>query len=581
MAYSRLVSPRGIAFPLTLLLLVLAVACGTAATATPASKPNTAPPVSTGTQATPTAMPGSTAMPVAPVISPGKLTWMTAGYGSGRFENVLASGGASKQYFRIMHAYLIASSPEGRMVPGVAKDWKVAPDGKTWTVTVRDGVMFHDGKPLTNKDVAWSWTHEWAPEALAYSKSSTSITQLNNTVSIQAVGTNEVTAVLKNGDAGFASGILSDGVNSIGNLYPAREKPYDEAASAAYDKAPIGAGPMKVVKIVTSELIAMERFDDYYFQPKNGLPEDRRVRFKSLDLRQVPEVATRVAALRAGEADIAPVSLELRKQVEANGGRLIFGAEGIQIQAYFWGCWSTPAPACKDKRVRQAFAYALDKKIISEQLYGGPEVFVPRGWHMVSPGSLGYSPDLDPFPFNPDKARQLMTEAGYPGGKGFPKFIVNTWISANTPLLPEQAQLAADKWRRELGIEVEVKIAEETALSAASLSGELYGQMTYRDNEARYDGGSSARTSYGTPESPRRAHEDKELYAQVQAALAVTDPVARPVELNKLYKRLHDEQWILGVGYLNVPWGVGPKVTTWQPFAFSSFPTGLHTITLK
>jgi peptide/nickel transport system substrate-binding protein len=470
------------------------------------------------------------------------------------------------------------------MIPGIATDWGVSADGLTWTVTIRDGVKFHDGSDLTAADVAWTWEHEWGnDDVVNYSVSTTSQTQSRITEKVEQVGPNQVSATLNQVASGFPSGILAEaGPNWIGHILPKRDTVHDEAAEEAYDRNPIGAGPMRLVRHVQSEVMEFERFDDFYYQPANGLPEDRRVKFTSLDLRLVPEEATRVSALRAGEADIVPASLTTRSQVEAEGGRLVFGPEGVYARPIFWGCWSSkPEIPCTDKRVRQAFAYALDKELIRDRLYGGTEIFQTKGWQFVTPSSLGYSPELDPFPYDPDKARQLLADAGYPGGEGFGPFVVNTWVSTAMPFVPEAAQLAADMWRQELGIEVEVRVGDEGALNRASRTEELHGQMTWRDNEARMDGGSILLSSYGSPDQGNRLHEDPELYAMIDEALAVVDPTKRHEALNEVYRRLHDEQYEIGIGYVNIPWGVGPHVATWEPFTFAFYPSGLHTITLK
>jgi peptide/nickel transport system substrate-binding protein len=469
------------------------------------------------------------------------------------------------------------------MIPGIATDWSVSSDGLTWTVTIRDGVKFHDGSDLTAEDVAWTWQHEWGPEALNYSVSTTSQTQARITEKIEQIGPNQVSATLTQAASGFPSGILAEaGPNWVGHILPARDVIYDEAAEVAYDRNPIGAGPMKLVRHVQSEVMEFERFEDFYYQPAYGLPEDRRVRFAALDLRLVPEEATRVAALRAGEADIVPASLTTRSQVEAGGGRLIFGPEGVYMRPVLWGCWpsNTQVP-CRDKRVRQALAYALNKELIRDELYGGEEVFQTKGWQFVTPSSLGYSPELDPYPYDPEKARQLLADAGYPNGEGFGKFIVNTWVSTAMPFLPEASQLAADMWRRELGLDVEVRVGDEGALNRASRTTELHGQMTWRDNEARMDGASILLSSYGSPDQGNRLHEDPELYQMITDTLAIVDETQRPAAFNKLYRRLHEESYEIGIGYVNIPWGVGPRVETWQPFTFAFYPSGLHTITLK
>jgi ABC-type transport system substrate-binding protein len=103
----------------------------------------------------------------------------------------------------------------------------------------------------------------------------------------------------------------------------------------------------------------------------------------------------------------------------------------------------------------------------------------------VTPGTIGYSTDLDPLPFDPDKARQILADEGYPNGEGFGKVIINTYVSPVHPYLPESAQVAADYWKRELNLDVEVRISEEAATKGALGEGKLGGQIVFYDNQAR------------------------------------------------------------------------------------------------
>jgi peptide/nickel transport system substrate-binding protein len=381
-------------------------------------------------------------------------------------------------------------------------------------------------------------------------------------------------------DAGFVAAYVSEAAANWYGVVPKQPKVHDTAQEAAYTKNPIGAGPGKMVKHVAAELMAFERFDDYYYQPKNGLPEDRRLKFKSLDLRLVPEEATRVAAIRAGDADMAPASLATRKQVEAGGGRLVFGPEGIYVRVMNLGCYKPQYP-CNKKEVRQALDYAIDKTVIRDRLFGGPEVYQLKGWAHVTPGTIGYSPDLDVWPQDVAKAKKLLADAGYPGGKGFGKLIVNTWVSTAMPFLPESAQLAADFWRRELGLDVEVKVGDEAALKRDTLTDKLHGQLLWRDNEASLDKASLYVSSYGSPEHGTRFHETKELFDLVNKTLAVLDPEERAKAFNFLHKRGREESYELGMGYVNIPWAVGPRVTAWTPWPMSFYPSNLHGIILK
>ena len=195
--------------------------------------------------------------------------------------------------------------------------------------------------------------------------------------------------------AGFTGTVSEESGSTYGSIMPKRDKLHDEAEELAYDKNPIGAGSMELIRHFSAEMMKFEHFDDYYYQPKGGLPEDRRVKFTFLDMRLVPEEATRVAAIRTGEADIAPVSLQAKKQVEAGGGRMLFPPEAVVLYAQLWGCYQPEFP-CKDRWVRQALAYAIDKEPI-QGLMEGPEVMQIKGWNQVSPSTIGYGPGVDPF----------------------------------------------------------------------------------------------------------------------------------------------------------------------------------------
>ena len=237
--------------------------------------------------------------------------------------------------------------------------------------------------------------------------------------------------------------------------------------------------------------------------------------------------------------------------------------------------------------MRQALSYALDKELMRDTLFGGPEVMQIKGWWAATPSTIGYSPELDPHPFDPDKARQLLTEAGYknpdnPDGKDFGKLIINTWVSVSMPVMPESAQLAAEFWKRELGIDTEVRVGDKVALGKLlKTTDQLDGQIRWADDEARLDGASHLRSLYGNPERFRPAHKDPELFALTQETMRVFDPVEREKVLNSTYRRLREEAYYTPVGYINIPWGVGPRVLTWEPLPLALYPSALHTITLK
>ena len=520
-----------------------------------------------------------TAAPAAEVkVNPGKVTIMIGDFGTERFDPAfnVATG---HTFGRNIGGFLISGNEKGEMVPGIATKWDISEDGRALTFTIRKGVKFHDGSDVTPQDVVWSQQHYFGPEAFEWTFHSNAVRTSQAMESIETSGPDTVRLTTKEPITDLAV-FISEAGDAWFHVLPARSEIRDTAVEEAYDESPVGAGPMSLVKHTRGYVMEFDRFDDYYYQPANGFPLDKRMKFQSLDMFLVPEEATRVAAIRAGEADIAPASLGSKKQVEAGGGRMVFGPEGLGVEFRLHGCYESKYP-CYDKRVRHAMDYAIDKELIRDTLYGDPEVFQLKGHHLVTSSTMGYTPGLDLWPFDPDKARQLMADAGYPGGKGFGKYVLNTWPSTAMPLQVEAAQLVADMWHRELGLDVEVRVGNVAGIKQKERNYELNGRAMYRENETRSDATSVTMSSYGNPDVHRRLHEDPELFRLVQETAGIVDPDQRAEASEKLFLRLRDETYLIDVGYINIPWGVGSRVSSWEPYSLSPFPSALHTVILK
>ena len=581
-AYSA-VKPIKWMLPVLALILVLAVACGSAA-----APQETAPaaPVQVEVQeapAQPTAAPqamDNTGQGMGqPEIAPITLTVMVGGWGH-RFLPL--HGTNCHNHYNVIHDFLVRTDDDRAAIPGMASEWDISEDGHTWSVTIRDDGYFHDGSKVTGNDLLYSWLQTWGPGAQEVATSSSAANMASNVESIELTDPQTVAIKHTNIDSSF-EGFISDASGACqGIIKPAGDIAtiHNAEAMVEYDKNPIGAGIMRMTRQVEDEVMSFERFDQYY-------AEDRSVPFQFLDLRKIPEESTRAAALRAGDADIAPVSLATKDQVEAGGGRIIVGPEASYLRIMFIGCgWDYYADLpCNDKRVRQALAYAVDKDALRDDLFGGSEVFEAKGWAHVTPSSIGYTPALDPFPYDPDKARALLSEAGYPNGDGFGKLIVNTWSSRAVPFLPESAQLAANYWREELGIDTEVRVGDETALKKATKARDpLAGQILWRDNEARRDGRSAARSSYGTASKDGSKggnwSHTPEIIDMVQEALSEFDPDKIDQVWHDVFVRLREEHYEMGVGYVHVQWGVGPRIADWKPLPLAFYPSAYHTIVL-
>ena len=562
----------GMRLPLVVasVLLLSAAACGS-----PAEEPATTAPE-------PTAAPAATAVPAAaaqPTEAPaaamteetgGKVTLMNAVWATELFTP-RDGVGETATYGRQMHAFWINGNSNLEMVPGVLTDWTVSEDGLSWDLTLRDGITFHNGDPLTIDDAMFTMEFTFGPEAVTESISPSIQAEAAETASMEATGPNTLRVTHTTPKAFFPFFISDLSFGIAGVLLP--KNYFESLGQDGYNDAPIGAGPFTLEKHVISEQILLERYDDY-FDPERG-PS-----FQTLDLRLVPEVSTRVAALRAGDADVIEANLGVKDQVEAGGGRMIWAQESSYMWILLPGCWEVQFP-CNKKEVRQALDYAIDKDTIINSLYG-PEAAVSKGWNWATPNALGYSEDLDPFPYDPELAQQLMVDAGYPDGEGFGTLEVHTWKAGDVPFLPEQAQLIADMWEKNLGIDVEVIVGEAATVRERWFDRQLDGKVIIRANETRWDGGSITNGIYGNPEgSAHLGGRRDDLVAVAKEALSVVDPALRQEAFNKAYKILREEHYEFGTGYVNLPWGVGPRIASWEPWPVVAYQTAIWTMELN
>jgi peptide/nickel transport system substrate-binding protein len=481
-----------------------------------------------------------------------------------QFQPYLMGGEAP--YPAAVFATLVEADDDGKIVPGIAKSWEVSPDGLTWTFHIRDDVKFQDGEALTADDVAFSLNDTYGPEAIKTSTTGAIVQLAENTKSITAPDKTTVVVEHTVPVPGFANIMSPLDANFGGAIFP--KKYFEKVGPDGFNEKPIGAGPFKVNEVVPGQSITMTRFDDYYLK-------DRKPKFKSLVWKVVPEAATRVQALRAGEADIISTDVSQKSQIEQSGGKVVFSPEAAYVRFSLAGCWDKQF-ACSDVRVRQALDFAVDKESIMANLYG--DAWQNVGWAFVSPNSLGYGKDLDPRPFDPDQAKSLLAEAGFPDGKGFPTLDIYTSSDPAVPHLPELAQLIGQAWSKELGIKTKVQVKEQNSLRVDFGARKLDGGVYINSNQARYDGASIILSGYGDPESGTRNHQDPALFKAAQDSALVFDPKERATTFHALYQRLREQSYELGLGSLKLAWGLGPDIKGWKPWALVSRPTAFWTI---
>ncbi|MFQ6031271.1 MAG: ABC transporter substrate-binding protein, partial [Dehalococcoidia bacterium] len=427
---------------------------------------------------------------------------------------------------------------------------------------------------LAVEDVAFSLEEGFGPRAEEKAVSPTNRNMARATMPFEATGPNTVSVTLTEPQTFFAF-FLSEmfaGPRAVIFSQDYRESVGRDGYNL--DPSPGTTGPWDLVRHDRGSLMRFERFDDYW------KIDERNHRFGTLDLRLIPELSTRVAALRAGEVDLIEANVEVRDQIEGAGGQVIFGPESTYVWFVSEGCWlETAVIPCHKTEVRQALDYAIDKELIANQIYG-PEMAETKGWAHVTPSSLGYGPDLDSWPYDPAKARQLLAEADCANAECFPDpYTLFTWEAGEIPFMPEVAQLVCAQWEENLGINCEVTVGDSVSIKDRMHSFQIAGNYVVRPNEDRFDGGSIMWSGYASPQVTRGL--DPELRKVVQEATSLIGTTEeRHRAYHDMYVLAREQHWEWSLFTVNLPWGVGPKIKDWHPWPMIPYASALWTIEL-
>ncbi|WP_162605377.1 ABC transporter substrate-binding protein [Jiangella ureilytica] len=283
----------------------------------------------------------------------------------------------------------VGQDPETQeMVPQIFTSWEPNADATEWTIQIRDDVTFHNGEELTADDVKFTLDFILSPEMGGHE-----INIFWNTVQeIEVVGDYEL--VLRTATS-------TPGLIETSELAILPKDYIEEVGWDGFDEAPIGSGPYKWVEWRAGEHLVLEANEDYW----GGAPEIKDLRF-----RVITDEAAMGASYQAGEVHVAQnIPLELYRSLE-NDPEL---GVGTSSSARHYILLDTTRPPFDDVRVRQALNHAIDWDTIIEELLAG---LVERTPAILGSAERGFNPDLEPYEYDPERARELLGEAGYPDG---------------------------------------------------------------------------------------------------------------------------------------------------------------------
>src|SRR5882757_7551510 len=290
-----------------------------------------------------------------------------------------------------LHDAMVKPMPGSAAEPCLAEAWKMAPDGLSYEFTLRAGTKFHNGAPVTADDVKFSFERYRGTSAALMKE---------RVAAVETPDERSVRLVLKKAWPDFLTFYSS--ATGAGWIVP--QKYVEQVGEEGFKKAPVGAGPYRFVSFAPGVELVFEAFDGYW----RKTPAVKRLVFKV-----VPEEATRLAALKRGEVDIAySIRGELAEELRKTPGLTL---KPVVIQGTFWlyfpDQWDPKSP-WHDQRVREAARLALDYKSISEALTLGYSPIT----NSIIPDSFDFYWKAPAAVYDLAKAKQLLAQAGFPKG---------------------------------------------------------------------------------------------------------------------------------------------------------------------
>ena len=291
-----------------------------------------------------------------------------------------------------LHDALVKPMPGKPQAGSLAEPWSVSGDGLVYEFVLRQGVKFHNGDPVTADDVKFSFDrYRGAAATLLKAR----------VAAVEVVDTHRVRFRLKQPWADFMTFF---GTPATGAAWIVPRKYVEKIGEDAFKKAPVGAGPYKFVSFNPGIELVLEAHEQYWRKAPN---------VKRLVFRSVPDEATRLAMLKRGEADVAySIRGALAEEIRRTPGLTLRATGGAFTE------WITiidqwdPKSPWADRRVRQAANLAIDRQAINDAEYLG----MAKATGSIIPSGFDFAWQSPLYPYDPKRARRLLSEAGYPNG---------------------------------------------------------------------------------------------------------------------------------------------------------------------
>jgi len=421
--------------------------------------------------------------------------------------------------YNSLYSPLLFRLPDMTIAPGLAKTWERVSDTE-WTLTLEEGVTFHNGEPFNAEVVKWNVERVVEPGFVDWAFLADPLNR--------AEVVDEYTVKI------VTDGMVPELPSLLCMFLMLPPKYIEEVGRDGFEKAPVGTGPYKFLEWLKDSHLTVEANPDYWESLR--APNWDRVIFRVL-----PEAGTRAAALRAGEVDI--IGKLPSDDVESVDADPTLDAVWIRSLRTVFVRFFPESPQgggepFEDIRVREAVNRAINVDAMIEFLFGGRAF---RTATLITPDFPGYDPSIQPYEYDPEKAKELLAEAGYADGFSID---LNTFApGSSTAKSLDLAQVIAEDLAK-VGITVNVIPLEMgNALTAQ------FDRTLVPLNVWSWGGGDlSCRSKYWNifhTDSNARFLTDDEVVALIDEMDATGDPARFDQLCGEIAKRVHEQSLLV------------------------------------
>ena len=469
-------------------------------------------------------------------------------------------------YHGHLYDFLVGVYPDGRLDTryGLLSGWQASPAADAFTLTLREGVTWHDGEAVKSDDVRASLEYYFKDDTTCGVCGAVK----GAVAGVEVVDNDEVVLRLTEPDVVFP-GLLAAVEGDI-PLLPAH---VIETDPEALQLSPVGTGPWRFVARTTGESIEYESNDNYWNPERVSI-------FDTLDISLVPEESQRIALLESKKIDLTPIRAESVTALK-NSGFSVDGPKHVLATTVRYFMSYNKDYLTANLEFRKALQLSIDIEEIVASMFPNEAATVATGSALFTPVSPGYVEELPAYPYDPDEARNLLAQSGYTGE---PVHLLSL-VAYGMSELPSINEMIAEDWQA-VGINVELEATEWPAVQPLfqprpqlfddyAPAPVIHGAAPARpggDINAvrRYLGGSeSAMLTYFAPDV------GDGILHQLQAT---PDDNDRALVLQALNRRTYGEFWGIPILWRHDTYAMNPTLIGWQPTNGTSSDLRFETI---